>query len=64
MIKINSYEAKLNFSKIMIQVANGNEIIITRSGQDFARITPLKKSSPDESQDIEKIKKGLSLSLE
>ena len=60
MIKINSYEAKLNFSKIMIQIANGNEVIITRSGQDFARITPLKKSSPDKSQDIEKIKKAYS----
>lgn len=64
MIKINSYEAKLNFSKIMIQVANGNEIIITRSGQDFARITPLKKSDPDKPQDIEKTKNELLLSLE
>jgi len=52
MLKLNSHEAKLNFSKIMIEIANGKEIIITRAGQDFAKITPLKKSlspkSPDE----------------
>ena len=43
MIKVNSHEAKLNFSQLMTQIANGKEILITRSGQDFARITPLKK---------------------
>lgn len=45
MIKVNSHEAKLNFSKLMTQLANGKEIIITRSGQDFAKITPIKKVS-------------------
>jgi prevent-host-death family protein len=43
MIKVNSHEAKLNFSQLMTQVANGKEVIITRSGQDFAKIVPLKK---------------------
>ena len=45
MIKINSHEAKLNFSQLMTQIANGKEIIITRSGQDFAKITPIKQVS-------------------
>lgn len=43
MIKVNSHEAKLNFSQLMTQVANGQTVIITRSGQDFAKIVPLKK---------------------
>ena len=45
MIKVNSHEAKLNFSKLMTELANGKEIMITRSGQDFAKIIPLKKVS-------------------
>jgi prevent-host-death family protein len=44
MIKINSHEAKVNFSKIMTQIANGQEIIITRSGQDFAKIIPINET--------------------
>ncbi len=43
MIKVNSHEAKLNFSQLMTQVANGKEVIITRSGRDFAKIVPLKE---------------------
>ena len=45
MIKVNSHEAKLNFSQLMNHVVNGQEVIITRSGQDFAKITPLKKAT-------------------
>ncbi len=45
MIRYDSYEAKLNFKKLMTQIANGEEIIIVRSGQDFAKITPLRKKT-------------------
>lgn len=45
MIKVNSHEAKLQFSQLMTQVANGREILITRSGKEFAKITPLKKAA-------------------
>jgi prevent-host-death family protein len=45
MIKFNSHEARLNFSKLMTKVANGNEVIIVRSGKDFAKITPLNNLS-------------------
>lgn len=57
MIKLNSHEAKINFSKIMIQIANGKEIVITRSGQDFALITPLKQASRHEQQNHDEAKK-------
>ena len=43
MIKVNSHEAKLNFSQLLTHIANGKEVIITRSGQDFAKIVPLKE---------------------
>jgi antitoxin (DNA-binding transcriptional repressor) of toxin-antitoxin stability system len=59
MIKMNSHEAKLNFSQLLTQIANGKEIIITRSGKDFAKITPLnimskqRKPGQDSELDVE-----------
>ena len=44
MIKVNAHEAKLNFSSLITQLANGKEVIITRSGRDFARISPIKET--------------------
>ncbi len=43
MIKVNTHEAKLNFSSLITQLANGKDVIITRSGRDFARISPIKE---------------------
>ena len=45
MTKINTHEAKLNFAKLITQVANGETITITRFGKDFAEITPIKKTT-------------------
>lgn len=45
MIKMNTHEAKLNFSQLITQIANGKEVIITRSGKEFAKITPIKNTS-------------------
>jgi prevent-host-death family protein len=42
---MNTHEAKINFNQLVTQVANGKEVIITRSGKDFAKITPLKSVS-------------------
>jgi len=44
MIKVNTHEAKLNFSQLITQIANGKEVIITRSGKDFAKITSIKST--------------------
>lgn len=43
MLKYNIHEAKQYFAQIMTKIANGNEIILVRSGRDFARLAPLKK---------------------
>ncbi len=45
-IRFNAHEAKLNFSALINHLANGKEVIITRSGQDFARINPIRET-PD-----------------
>ena len=46
MLKINVHEAKINFSKLVTHVCNGNEIIITRSGREVARLLPVSQE-PD-----------------
>ncbi len=43
-IKVNAHEAKLNFSSLITHLANGKEIIISRSGRDFARISPIREN--------------------
>ena len=42
-IRFNAHEAKLNFSALINHLANGKEIIITRSGRDFARLSPIRE---------------------
>ena len=43
-IRFNAHEAKLNFSALINHLANGKEVIITRSGRDFARINPIRET--------------------
>jgi antitoxin (DNA-binding transcriptional repressor) of toxin-antitoxin stability system len=42
MITMNTHEAKLNFSQLITHIANGKEVLITRSGKEFAKITPIR----------------------
>jgi prevent-host-death family protein len=37
---MNAKEARGNFSKLLNQVAAGQEVVITRRGSDIARIVP------------------------
>lgn len=41
MTEVGVHEAKTNLSKLLRRVAAGEEIIILRSGQPIARLTPL-----------------------
>lgn len=38
------HEAKTHLSKILVKVLNGEEFIITKSGQPLAKIVPIKYS--------------------
>ena len=44
MIKMNTHEAKINFSQLLTHIANGKDVVITRSGKEFAIITPIKET--------------------
>jgi prevent-host-death family protein len=42
---INIHEAKTNFSKLLIRVNSGEEIIIARSGKPCARLIPFRNEN-------------------
>jgi len=42
-IKVNIYEAKSKFSKLISQAIAGEEIIIAKSGKPVARLVPFEK---------------------
>lgn len=43
MTTVNIHEAKTNLSRLLEQVASGEEIIIAKAGKPIARILPLSK---------------------
>ena len=40
---VNIHEAKTHFSKLLRRVARGEEIVIARSGQPIARLSPISR---------------------
>jgi prevent-host-death family protein len=40
---INIHDAKTHFSKLLLRVQSGEEIIISRAGRPCARLVPLEK---------------------
>jgi prevent-host-death family protein len=41
--KINIHEAKTHLSRLIEDVANGNEILIAKGGRAMARLVPLRR---------------------
>ncbi|HAA90023.1 MAG TPA: hypothetical protein DCE07_05570, partial [Peptococcaceae bacterium] len=41
--KVNIYEAKTHFSKLLARVMEGEEIIIAKAGKPVARLVPIKE---------------------
>ncbi|MBC8024704.1 MAG: type II toxin-antitoxin system Phd/YefM family antitoxin [Steroidobacteraceae bacterium] len=41
--KINIHEAKTHLSRLIEEVANGNEILIAKGGRAMARLVPLRR---------------------
>ena len=39
-VKVNIHEAKTHFSKLLVRVSNGEEIIIAKAGKPIARLVP------------------------
>jgi prevent-host-death family protein len=45
MKKVNTYEAKANFSRLLREVAAGEEIIIAKGGRPIARLVPVREEA-------------------
>ena len=45
MLTVNTHEAKTHLSRLLARVANGEEIIIARSGTAIAKLVPVKQKS-------------------
>jgi len=41
MLTVNTHEAKTHLSRLLVRVANGEEIIIAKSGKAIARLVPI-----------------------
>lgn len=41
MLTVNTHEAKTHLSRLLARVANGEEIIIAKSGKAIARLVPV-----------------------
>jgi prevent-host-death family protein len=45
-LKVNIHEAKTNFSKLLVRVSAGEEVIIAKAGKPIARLVPIMERSP------------------
>ncbi len=45
MTKVNVHEAKTNFSKLLMRVEKGEEVIICKAGKPVARLTPMVRAT-------------------
>ena len=46
MITVNIQQAQTHLSRLLAEVARGEEVIISRAGTPIAQLTPYKTSSP------------------
>lgn len=64
---IGAFEAKTHFSQLLVEVANGEKIIITKHGQQVAILSPIIPSAANENvsaqaiQRIRNLRKGVTL---
>ena len=40
---VNVHEAKTHLSRLLVQVENGEEVVIARNGKPVARLSPVRK---------------------
>jgi prevent-host-death family protein len=62
MVMINIHDAKTHFSKLLIRVESGEEIVIAKAGKPVARLSPLartvRKRTPGSAKGRIVLKKG------
>jgi len=57
MNKISITELQRNIGDISIRLIKGEEIILTRSGKDFAKLTPVESERPKSMQTVRNLRK-------
>jgi prevent-host-death family protein len=45
MLTVNTHEAKTHLSRLLARVANGEEIIIAKSGKAIAKLVPIEQQT-------------------
>jgi len=64
---VNIHEAKTHFSKILLRVLNGEEIVISKAGRPVARLVPIihrkKNRKPGSAKNRIKIRKDFEAPL-
>ena len=45
---VNVHEAKTHLSRLLVQVENGEEVVIARNGNPVARLSPVRKRAKRE----------------
>ena len=66
MITVGSFEAKTHLSRLLDQVARGEEVTITKHGTPVARIVSVTDVKPDVSDTIDRLRslaKSVSLNM-
>lgn len=56
---VNVHEAKTHLSRLLDQVARGEEIILAKAGKPYARLVPMESAKPER---VPGLLKGLILS--
>jgi prevent-host-death family protein len=46
LVEVNVHEAKTHLSRLLVRVAAGEEVLISRAGKPVAKLVPLAKGSP------------------
>ena len=54
MVEVNIHEAKTHLSRLLVRVAAGEEVLISKAGRPVARLVPVTKGNPRRTPDRDK----------
>ena len=46
MVEVNIHEAKTHLSRLLVRVAAGEEVLISKAGRPIAKLVPVTRGSP------------------
>jgi len=54
MVEVNVHEAKTHLSRLLVRVAAGEEVLISRAGKPIARLVPVARGRPKRTPGVDK----------